>query len=119
MRQTDIEEMFCALGAVAVRRMFGGRGVYHQGLIIAVELRGELMLKGDDVSAPQFEAAGARRWTYQGRHGRPILMPYWTVPAEAFDEPEAMARWAGLAYAAALRAQEKSTRRALQLGAER
>ncbi|MEO6376612.1 MAG: TfoX/Sxy family protein [Caulobacteraceae bacterium] len=107
MTLPEIDEMFSALGPVSVRRMFGGKGVYHQGLIVAVEVRGEMLLKVDAVSAPEFEAAGARRWTYEGRAGKLVHMPYWTIPDDAYDDPEAMARWTALAYAAALRAPAK------------
>lgn len=91
--------------------MFGGKGIYHHGLIIAVELRGELMLKGDEISAAELEAAGARRWTYEGRSGKTVQMPYWTVPESAWDDPDEMNRWVRLAYAAALRAPVSERRR--------
>ena len=103
MDRAEIDDMFSGLGAVSVRRMFGGQGVYHQGLIVAVEMRGEMLLKADSVSAPEFEAAGARRWTYEGRRAKPVLLPYWSIPDEALDDPELMTRWVRLAYAAALR----------------
>lgn len=103
METAEIEEMFAGLGPVTIRRMFGGKGVYHAGLIVAVEIRGEMRFKADAVSAPEFEAAGATRWTYEGRGGKPVLMPYWTVPDSAYDDPDEMARWVRLAFAAARR----------------
>lgn len=103
MDQDAIDEIFASLGPVSIRRMFGGKGVYHRGAIVAVEIRGELRLKADTVTAPAFEAAGAQRWTYQGRSGKPVKMPYWSIPPEAYDDPDEMARWVGLAYQAALR----------------
>jgi DNA transformation protein and related proteins len=103
----EIEEMFSALGSVTIKRMFGGKGVYHKGLIVAVEVRDEMLLKADAISAPEFEAAGARRWFYEGKKGKPINMPYWSVPEDAFDDPDIMARWVRLAYEAALRAPSK------------
>ncbi len=107
MERDEIEEMFQALGPVTIRRMFGGKGVYHRGLIIAVELRGEMLLKADAVSGPEFEAAGARRWRYEGRAGRAVQMPYWSIPEDALDDPDQMAHWARLAYEAALRSPPK------------
>ena len=104
MDTTEIEEMFAGLGPVTVKRMFGGKGVYHRGRILAVEIRGEMRLKADEVSAPDFAAAGATQWTYAGRKGTPVRMPYWSVPEEAFDDPDVMARWVRLAYEAACRA---------------
>jgi DNA transformation protein len=107
MNQADIEDMFAGLGPVSIRRMFGGKGIYHQGRIVALEVRGEMLLKGDAISAPELEAAGARRWTYEGKAGKAVAMPYWTVPDEAYDDPDAMARWVRLAHEAALRAPAK------------
>ncbi len=104
MDNNDIEEMFQALGPVIIKRMFGGKGIYHNGKIVAVEVRQEMRLKGDDITGPAFEAAGAKRWAYEGKKGKKINMPYWSVPEDAFDDPDIMARWVRLAYEAALRA---------------
>ena len=104
MDSTDIEDMFATLGPVTIRRMFGGKGIYHRGRIVAIELRDEMMLKADGVSAPAFAAAGARRWSYEGKAGKAVAMPYWSIPDEAYDDPDAMAQWVRLAHEAALRA---------------
>jgi DNA transformation protein len=104
MDNNDIEDMFQSLGPVTIKRMFGGKGIYHMGRILALEVDDEILLKADDVSAVEFEAAGARRWAYEGKKGKAVNMPYWSVPEDAFDDPDIMARWVGLAYEAALRA---------------
>ncbi|MDP9591136.1 TfoX/Sxy family protein [Shinella oryzae] len=104
MDRDGIEEMFQALGPVTIRRMFGGKGIYHQGRILALDFRDEILLKADSVSAPDFEAAGCRQWTYEGKKGTPVKMPYWSVPEAAFDDPDEMAIWVRRAYEAALRA---------------
>lgn len=114
MDNVDLEEMFSALGPVTIKRMFGGKGIYHRGRIVAIELRDEVLLKADEVTAPSFAAAGARRWVYEGKAGKVVAMPYWSVPDGALDDPDAMARWVRLAYEAALRspADPKKTARA-------
>jgi DNA transformation protein len=105
MDDERIAELFDGLGPVSIRRMFGGKGIYHQGVIIAVVLRGELLLKADAESGPDFAAAGAQQWTYTGsRHGKAVAMPYWTVPDGALDDPDEMTVWARKAYEAGLRA---------------
>jgi len=103
MDNIEIEEMFQALGPVTIKRMFGGKGIYHMGRILAIELNSEMLLKADEISAPEFEAAGARRWAYEGKKGKPVNMPYWSIPDDAFDDPDIMARWVRLAYEAAVR----------------
>ncbi|WP_064691738.1 TfoX/Sxy family protein [Rhizobium aegyptiacum] len=104
MDNAGIEEMFQGLGPVTIKRMFGGKGIYHLGRIVAVEVRDEMLLKADETSAPEFAAAGATQWAYEGKKGKPVNMPYWSIPEEAYDDPDLMAKWVRLAYQAALRA---------------
>ena len=105
MDTAAIEEMFQGLGPVTIRRMFGGKGIHHMGRIVAVEVRGEMLLKADEQSASEFEAAGASQWAYEGKKGSPVKMPYWSIPDDAYDDPDVMARWVRLAYEAAVRAE--------------
>jgi DNA transformation protein len=108
MDSDAIRDLFAGLGRVGIRRLFGGKGVYFDGVIIAVEIRGELMLKGDGTLARELEAAGARRWTYvHRRSGKPVAMPYWTVPDGAADDPDEMAVWARKSYEAGLRSAKR------------
>ena len=106
MDDERIKELFEGLGPVTIRKMFGGKGVYHNGLIIGVEIRNEVLLKADSVSAPDFEAAGANRWAYDGK-GRPVHMPYWSIPESAVDDAEELGVWARKAYEAALRSKKQ------------
>lgn len=102
MDNAAIEEMFAGLGPVTIKKMFGGKSVYFNGIILAIETDSEIFLKADAISAPQFEAAGARQWTYDGK-GKSVKMPYWTVPDAALDDPDELKNWTKLAYEAALR----------------
>lgn len=105
MDNAGIEEMFQSLGPVTIKRMFGGKGIYHLGRILALEVRDEILLKADEESAPEFAAAGASQWFYEGKKGAAVKMPYWSIPDEAYDDPDVMARWVRIAYEAALRAE--------------
>ncbi len=105
MDNAAIEDMFEVLGPVTIKRMFGGKGIYCQGVIFALEVDGEILLKGDEQTAPTLEAAGSRQWAYDGK-GKPVKMPYWSIPDDAFDDPDEMARWVRLAYEAALRSRK-------------
>lgn len=105
MDNERIAELFAGLGPVSIRRLFGGKGIYFDGVIVAIVLRGELLLKADEQSAPDFVAAGCKQWTYTGkRHGKQVAMPYWSIPDSAFDDPDDMTVWARRAYEAGRRA---------------
>jgi DNA transformation protein and related proteins len=104
MNERDLIDLFAAFGHVSVRRMFGGHGIYHDGRIIALHAFGEVWLKADAQSVPDFEAAGSHQWLYEMK-GKPTRMPYWSIPDEALDDPHELAEWARKADAAARRAE--------------
>ncbi|KXF77305.1 competence protein TfoX [Paramesorhizobium deserti] len=104
MDNDDIRDLFSSLGPIVIKRLFGGKGIYHDGLIIAIEYRDEILLKADEITAPFFEKAGCTQWTYAGKNpSKPVAMPYWSIPGDALDDPDIMAEWARRAYEAAVR----------------
>ena len=108
MQQELIREVFVSLPAIRIKRMFGGQGIYNGERIVAVVIGGDLHLKSDEVSEPDYEAAGLRRWTYQ-RDGRaPVKMPYYRAPEDIFDDPDVAARWVAIADGASLRSPTKA-----------
>jgi DNA transformation protein len=98
-------ELLSCLGAVRTKRMFGGHGVYADGVFVAIIVNETLYLKVDDETRAQFEQAGCRPFEYTARGGERHSMSYWSVPSEAMDSPGLMTPWARLAMDAALRAQ--------------
>lgn len=51
-----IKELMAPLGPVTVRRMFGGAGIFADGLMIALVAGDTLYLKADGESRVNFEA---------------------------------------------------------------
>ena len=96
-------ELLSAVGEVQGKRMFGGYGLYVDGVFIAIVVGESLYLKADDESKAQFEQAGCNPFVYSAK-GAQRTMNYWSVPAEAMDSPRLMAPWARLAVEAGLRA---------------
>ena len=89
---------------VAPRRMFGGVGLFVDGLMFGIIGRSDtLFFKTDDSNTPDYEALGAEPFTYT-RGGEVRSMGYHTVPAEILDDPEDLAQWAEKAIAVARRA---------------
>lgn len=110
-----LRDLAADFGALSARRMFGGYGLYHDGLMIGLVADETLYLKTDEISRPRFLAAGCEPFVYD-RQCKPIEMSYWTVPESAMDSPQDMRPWLRLAFEAALRkanapAKKKSSRR--------
>lgn len=97
-------------GPVEARAMFGGWGLYHEGLFFALVADDVLYLKSDDENRAEFDAARLPPWIYEPKDGKPMVTLYRQAPEEGFESAEVMARWARSAYGAALRAAAKKAR---------
>ena len=98
-----LADLLSPLGGVTMRRMFGGLGIYRDGVIFAVVIGEGLYFKADAETAPDFEAEGCGPFVYTGNGGRPVQMPYWRAPERLYDDPEEFVAWARSAVAAAAR----------------
>jgi DNA transformation protein len=105
MNSEALRELFRPFGEVAVKRMFGGAGIYAGGVCFAIEQDGEVFLKADALSQPDFAAAGSSPFIYVAR-GKPMPTSFWRLPAIAHEEADELRRWASLGLEAARRAAE-------------
>lgn len=97
-------ELLSTVGEVRARRMFGGWGLYADGVFIAIIVGEILYLKTDEQTRSQFVRAGSKPFEYTARGKQRTSTGYWSAPPEAMDSPALMAPWARLALEAALRA---------------
>ena len=97
-----VAELFASLGSISTRRMFGGHGIYCDGLMFALIADEVLYLKADEVSQPHYQAAHCTPFVYPMR-GKPVAMSYWRIPDEALESPALAAPWGRRALESALR----------------
>ena len=103
MAPEDIRELFATFGAVTVRRLFGGAGVYAEETMFALVHDGLIYLKVDAHNAAAFERENLAPFTYKTRRGKRGVMSYRRMPDRLYDDPEELAAWAREALAAARR----------------
>jgi len=90
---TFLHEVFEEFGPIQTRRMFGGYGVYFEGIMIDLVVQDCLYLKADDASREVFLALGSVPFEYH-RNGKTIEMTNYLAPEEIFDDRAAAAVWA-------------------------
>lgn len=95
-------ESLAPLGDLTVRRMFGGYGVYCDGLFFAIVADDVLYFKVDDGNRADYEALGLR--PFKPSDGKPVTLSYHPPPESALDGPGELQGWARPALAAAARA---------------
>ena len=96
----QVKELLAPLGAITVRKMFGGAGVYVNGQIIALVSDDVLYFKTSEATRKDFAAEGMGPFRYATKDGEHALTSYWRAPERLFDEPDEMAMWARRALTA-------------------
>ena len=90
-----VHDLFRGLPAISTRKMFGGLGIYSEGVIFAIiGPEDALLLKARGQLADDLAAEGCQQWSYEGISGKPSVMPYWTLPDAALDDPDEACAWA-------------------------
>jgi DNA transformation protein and related proteins len=95
------------LGAITPRAMFGGHGLYCDGVFFALVAKSALFLKADDHNRPEFQERGMQ--PFRPYEDRNEVMQYYEAPAEIFEDPDLLKHLVGGSIAAGLRAQATKT----------
>jgi DNA transformation protein len=98
-----LRDLFSAFRPVVVRRMFGGAGIYADGLTFALVIDDVIYLKVDETNEPDFIREKLPPFRYRTAGGKRAAMSYRRMPDRLYDDPEELARWASQAFAAANR----------------
>lgn len=104
-----VMDQMSSLRGVSMRKMFGGAGLYRDGVIFGVVVEDTFYLKADESNRGDFEAAGMGPWSYDGTSGKQTIMPYYQVPPDVLDDRERLAGWARKAQAVAAKKPTKPT----------
>ena len=83
-----IVDKLSGLGDVHSRAMFGGHGIFNEGLMFALISDGVLYFKVDDSNREMYEKAGSSKFP----HG----ISYWEVPTEVFEDMSLLYEWANI-----------------------
>jgi DNA transformation protein len=98
-----VRDLFQPFGAVTVRRMFSGAGLFADGVMFGLVSDGQIYLKADATTAAWFERECCRPFEYSTKHGKRALTSYWQLPDRLYDAPDELAQWARHALEAANR----------------
>jgi len=105
-----VADQLAGFGPVAIRRMFGGAGLFRGGRMFGLVAEDVVYFKVGDANRGAYLAAGAKPFTYSRRGSPASLTSYHEVPAGILDDPDALAEWARAACAAAQAAAAKPAR---------
>lgn len=100
-----------SLGPFLARPMFGGYGLYIDGLIFGLLASGQVYLKVGDGNRGVFEAAGSTPFSYETSRGETTITSYWRCPDDVLADGRKLRAWANGALIASRNARQKKPAR--------
>jgi DNA transformation protein len=94
------DDLFASFGPIALRRMFGGEGLFVKGQIIGLVMDDRIFLKTDAATRSAYIAERCKPFGFM-KGGKRIETSYFAIPERLYDEPEELADWARKAHAVA------------------
>jgi DNA transformation protein len=105
-----VADQLSGFGQVVTRKMFGGAGLYLEGIMFGlISPDNKLYLKADDTNRRDYEEVGMGPFvpTFSKPVKRTMEMPYYEVPGEVLEDREELQAWAGKAYVVAQKGKRK------------
>jgi DNA transformation protein and related proteins len=99
-------ELFASLGNLTARKMFGGAGIYLDGVMFVLIGYGDIYLKADAVNLGAFIKASCPPFIYEAPNGKAMEMSYRRMPESALDDASEALVWGRLGYGAAVRSKK-------------
>lgn len=88
---TDIDDLMQSIGPVSAKAMFGGYGIFLDGLMFGLIADNVLYLKVDQETENEFKAMSLEPFTYN-KKGKTFKISYYQAPEEALEDGEEAVR---------------------------
>jgi DNA transformation protein len=91
---TRISDALAPVGAIRIKAMFGGYGVYREDVIFGLIADEILYFKVGKENIEDYKSIGSEPFTYIKSEGKPYVMSYWKIPDSILNNPETLIDWA-------------------------
>jgi len=88
-------------GEVSVRKMFGGAGLYCEGVFFGLIADDVAYLKVDDTNREDFVRAGSSPFNPYPDKAKTTVMSYYDIPVDVLENRDELAKWAQRSLAVA------------------
>jgi DNA transformation protein len=95
------DDLFQSFGSIAVKRMFGGEGIFAGLLMIGLVMDEQIYLRTDEATRPDYLAAKSKPFTFR-KGGKTVTTAYYSLPDRLLDDPDELGEWARAAHRIAL-----------------
>lgn len=100
-----ILDLLLPLGGITIRKMFGGLGIYKDGVFFALIANNVLYFKVDKFTQINYTSFSSKPFTYT-RNNKVIALSYWELPINILENQTKLAEYVKNALQAAQRAKK-------------
>ncbi len=104
-----ILDLLSPLQSVTARAMFGGYGIYKDGIIFGIIADDILYFKVDDTNIIDYKNKASEPFSYEAKNKKNIMISYWQVPADILEDNELFCAWATQSYHISKNKQKQKT----------
>jgi DNA transformation protein len=87
-------DLLSQLEKVTFRAMFGGYGIYLNGIIFAIIIDEELYFKVDKTNIDMYKKYNSEPFSYTTKNGKKAVMSYWKVPCTVLEDEKKLVEYA-------------------------
>ena len=87
-------DQFSGWDEVSARKMFGGAGLYCDGVMFGLIADDVAYLKVDESNQVDFEKAGASAFNPSPEKEKTYVMSYYKTPADILEDRQLLSQWA-------------------------
>ncbi|RDV05578.1 TfoX/Sxy family protein [Undibacter mobilis] len=90
-----LHDLFAEFGAIEIKRMFSGRGIYARGVIFGIVSSDDAIhFKTDETTREAYARENTKPLTFTKKSGQRMVTSYWRLPERLYDDPGELAEWA-------------------------
>jgi DNA transformation protein len=100
-------DQFSSWDEVSVRKMFGGAGLYCDGVMFGLIADDVAYLKVDESNREDFIRAGSSAFNPFPEKSKTYVMSYYEIPADVLEDRQLLSQWAEYALTVARKKKKK------------
>lgn len=105
------DDLFLVFGPIALKRFFGGEGIYSGDIMIGMIFSDTIYFKTDEETRKSFLAERTKPFTFK-KGEETVVTGWYALPDRLYDDPDDLAEWARAAFAVAAASPTTTRKRA-------
>ena len=88
-----LEDVLGHTHGITHRAMFGGYGIYKNGIIFAIIAEDQLYFKVGESNIKDYQEKSSHPFVYKRKGKKSTTMSYWLVPEEIMNDKDEIKKW--------------------------